>query len=219
MQRHCPLGPLTENFRGVSMTLRSVFAVGALALSAFVTAGPASAATVNDFISFNNVGTYATDGDQTHGYTNTSWSGSFNITFDPTQLYLTQPITGVISGLNYSITDPFFGGAQLPLNSITNFAFDGAGTLTLSSDPNLSKDFINTIDITIGINGWAYGPAADVWYSQDGYGHTLTGSGTVLIEEIGVRGLTTPVPASLPLFATGLAGLGWLARRRRKQAA
>ena len=27
---------------------------------------------------------------------------------------------------------------------------------------------------------------------------------------------TTPVPAALPLFATGLAGLGWLARRRRK---
>jgi hypothetical protein len=29
----------------------------------------------------------------------------------------------------------------------------------------------------------------------------------------------TPVPAALPMFATGLAGLGWLARRRRKQAA
>ena len=28
-----------------------------------------------------------------------------------------------------------------------------------------------------------------------------------------------PLPASLPLFATGLAGLGWVARRRRKQAA
>lgn len=30
---------------------------------------------------------------------------------------------------------------------------------------------------------------------------------------------TVPVPAALPLFATGLAGLGWLARRRKKQAA
>jgi hypothetical protein len=28
-----------------------------------------------------------------------------------------------------------------------------------------------------------------------------------------------PVPGALPLFATGLAALGWLARRRRKQAA
>ena len=31
--------------------------------------------------------------------------------------------------------------------------------------------------------------------------------------------VATPLPAALPLFATGLAGLGWLARRRRKQAA
>jgi hypothetical protein len=31
--------------------------------------------------------------------------------------------------------------------------------------------------------------------------------------------LATPLPAALPLFASGLAGLGWLARRRRKQAA
>ncbi|MGZ5804978.1 MAG: PEP-CTERM sorting domain-containing protein, partial [Xanthobacteraceae bacterium] len=30
---------------------------------------------------------------------------------------------------------------------------------------------------------------------------------------------TTPLPAALPLFATGLAGLGWFARLRRKQAA
>ena len=30
---------------------------------------------------------------------------------------------------------------------------------------------------------------------------------------------TTPLPAALPLFASGLAGLGWLARRRRKHAA
>jgi hypothetical protein len=39
---------------------------------------------MNDFISFSNVGTYATDGDPAHGHQNATWSGSFNITFDPT---------------------------------------------------------------------------------------------------------------------------------------
>jgi hypothetical protein len=31
--------------------------------------------------------------------------------------------------------------------------------------------------------------------------------------------LVTPIPGALPLFATGLAGLAWLARRRRKPTA
>jgi hypothetical protein len=39
-------------------------------------------------------------------------------------------------------------------------------------------------------------------------------SGAITIASLG-----TPAPAALPLFATGLAGLGWLARRRRKHAA
>lgn len=37
--------------------------------------------------------------------------------------------------------------------------------------------------------------------------------------DITLRATTIPLPATLPLFAGGLAGLGWLARRRRKQAA
>jgi MYXO-CTERM domain-containing protein len=34
-----------------------------------------------------------------------------------------------------------------------------------------------------------------------------------------VAHFSTPMPTALPMFATGLAGLGWLARRRRKRAA
>jgi hypothetical protein len=41
----------------------------------------------------------------------------------------------------------------------------------------------------------------------------------VQLNAVPVTVTNTPLPAALPLFATGLAGLGWLARRRKKQAA
>jgi len=90
------------------------------------------------------MGTYATDGDPTHGYQGTATAnGSSKITFDPTQLYLTQSITGIITNLTYSITDPFFGGL-LPLNTITQFAFDGSGTLKLYSDATAGTGIVGT---------------------------------------------------------------------------
>ena len=199
------------------------FAVSALALSTVVSIGPARASTLTYDITFSDTGTYATDGDPTHGYTTGTASGSFQITFNPTQLYLTQSIAGIINGPTYSVTDPYFSGSPLPLKTIAYFAFDGAGTLTLSSDPTLSKSFFGSIDITIGINGWAYGTASSVWYAQDQYGHTLTASGTATITEQPPGAPApgeTPLPAALPLFASGLGGLGLLGwRRKRKNAA
>jgi len=198
--------------------LRASLIGAALTVASFV---PAKAATVTDFITFTDVGTYATDGDPTHGYQGTaSATGSFNITFDPTQLYLTQSTAGIITNLTVSVTDPFFSGSPLVLNTITQFAFDGAGTLKLYSNAAVGTGIVGTPDITIGINGWAYGNASSVWYSQDQYGHTLTTSGDATITELigqGGQG-ETPLPAALPLFATGLCTLGLLGwRRKRKQ--
>jgi hypothetical protein len=48
------------------------------------------------------------------------------------------------------------------------------------------------------------------------YSSTISGPAG---NQLFATGLQTRLPAALPLFATGLAGLGWLARRRRKQAA
>jgi hypothetical protein len=197
-------------------------AVIAAALGVFVGVVPVKAATVTDFITFTDVATYATDGDPNHGYQGIATaSGSFNITFDPTQLYLTQSTNGIITNLQYSITDPFFSGSPLPLNTITQFAYDGSGTLKLYSDAAAGTGIVGTPDITIGINGWAYGNASSVWYSQDQYGHTLTTSGDATITELTGQGTQaeTPLPAALPLFATGLGGLGLLGWRRKKKAA
>ena len=104
----------------------------------------------------------------------------FKITFDPTLLYLTQSITGVVSDLSVVVTDDRFSPAVISLNPIINFAFDGSGTLTLSSLPGQDKDMVDTKDITIGINGWAYGPGSGAWYSQVDFGATLTTSGDVI---------------------------------------
>ena len=192
--------------------------VGAAA-GVFIGIIPAKAATVTDLITFTDVGTYATDGDLVHGYQGTATAtGSFDITFDPTHLYLTQSITGIITSLTYSITDPFFSGSPLPLNTITQFAFDGSGTLKLYSDAAAGTGIVGTPDITIGINGWAYGDSSSVWYSQDQYGHTLTTSGEATITELtGAGPGETPLPAALPLFATGLGGLGLLGWRRKRK--
>jgi hypothetical protein len=149
-----------------------------------------------------------------HGYQGyATVSGSFDITFDPTQLYLTQGIGGTITNLSFSVTDPYFGPNPLSFNSITTFAFDGAGTLTLYSDSALAKGMTVTPDITIGINGWAYGLGSSVWYSQADFGDTLTSAGFATITPLASA---TPLPSSWTMLIAGFVGVGLLARRARK---
>jgi PEP-CTERM motif len=185
--------------------------VAILALALSDMPAPAKAATVTDIISFSDIGTYQVSGG---GFYNADAvaSGSFNITFDPTQVYLTQSIAGIISNLIVSVTDDRFAPPNLTLNPITTFAFDGAGTLTLYSNAALNKTLDNTPNITIGINGWAYSQSSSVWYSQTNFLDTLTTSGDVSIAQ-------TPLPAALPLFAGGLGVIGLLGWRRKRKVA
>jgi hypothetical protein len=193
------------------------------ALGVIVAIAPAMAATVTDFVTFTDVGTFPVNNPDPHGYQGAATAaGSFNITFDPTvQILPSQLITGVITNLVVTVTDPYFNPPTLSFNPILYYAFDGAGTLTLSSDPALSKALVDVPFITIGINGWAYGDASSVWYSQDQYGNTLTTSGSATITELAGQGTQgeTPLPAALPLFATGLGALGLLGWRRKKKTA
>ena len=99
-------------------------------------------------------------------------SGMFDISFDPTvQILPSQSITGVINNLNVSVTDPYFSPPNLSFSPIQYYAFDGACTLTLFLvDPALSKALVDVPFLTVGINGWAYGTASAVWYSQNEFG-------------------------------------------------
>ena len=156
-------------------------------MGAVVISAPAMATTITDHITFSITGAYGVPPITTdHGYTNATISGSFDINFDPTvQILPSQSITGVINNLNVSVTDPYFSPPNLSFSPIQYYAFDGAGTLTLSSDPALSKALVDVPFLTVGINGWAYGTASAVWYSQNEFGDTLTGSGSATITELG----------------------------------
>ena len=84
-------------------------------MGAVVISAPAMATTITDHITFSITGAYGVPPITTdHGYTNATISGSFDINFDPTvQILPSQSITGVISNLNVSVTDPYFSPPNL----------------------------------------------------------------------------------------------------------
>ena len=182
----------------------SIFA--ALVLSTTAAVAPAKASTVSYLVSFTDVGTYGVGGAPWNG--TATVSASFTITFDPTLVYAPEPLTGIISNLTYSVTDNRF--ANITLNNINSCEY-AYGTLTLYSDSALKKALDGTPNITLGINGWTNPfPASAAWYSQALFEDTLTTSGDVFI---------SPIPAALPLFASGLGALGFMGWRKRRKSA
>jgi hypothetical protein len=179
--------------------LRYALAASALALGVAVSAAPARASTVTDFVSFDISGSYGVGGAPYNG--SAEATGSFFITFNPT---VNSP--GVISDLLYSVTDNRFSPASLAFNPVVNFEYN-YGVLTLSSLASFSKTFTGSNDLTIGINIGT--PAADVWYSQNGFGDTLTISGSASVT-------ATPLPSTWTMMLAGLGGLGFFAYRATK---
>ena len=174
---------------------------------------PVKASTVTDVISFTDSGTYPTNGDPAYPYNPLGVaSSSFTITFDPTVTYIDQSLSGVVSGLHYSVTDPFFSPAVLAFNPISAFTYSPGGTLQLFSLANLYGGGAlpeGTSDITISVNGFGGPLGSSVYYSQAGFPDTLTINGGATIG-------TTPLPAALPLFAGGFGILSLIGSRRRK---
>jgi hypothetical protein len=198
-------------------------AVSGVALGAVVSVAPAGATTMTYDVSFTDSGSYDTcqAGCPSYPYGSGTVSASFQITFDPTLLYLgANPLAPNISDLSVSATDSYLNPVspyQITLDPILYWTYS-YGTLTLSSDPSFSKDDPNSMLITLGINGFGQNPCtspsqcSDSWYSQDSFGDTITASGVADITQ-------TPLPAALPLFASGLGAFGLLGRRRKRKAA
>jgi len=199
---------------------RDALAASALALGVVISAAPANAVTVTDNISFTDTGTYDALFPNCGCYAyNPSGqaTASFTITFDPTKLYLDQPLAGFVTGLSFSVTDSFFQPptytTPLTFDPITAFTYSPGGTLQLFS---LVNSFgggalpAGTPDITISINGFGSTPGSSVYYSQNGFPDTLTTNGDVSIA-------TTPLPSTWTMLIASFFGLGFFAYRGSKR--
>ena len=200
-------------------------AVGALAVGVGAGAAPASAATVTDIVSFDILGSYGNPSPP--GYNSGGEAVvSFDITFDPTKLYLPQSSAGIITDLSVEVTDSSYTPSSLTFNPVEYFAFTPGGsgglggTLSLSSLLSMSTSILDTDDITIKINAV---PSASVWYSQlgaPGDYHTSTISGpylNYLEQPVGSLSITTPLPAPWTMMLIGVAGLGLFSYRGKKR--
>jgi hypothetical protein len=140
----------------------------------------------------------------------------------------------------YYDLDPVNGnGSDLGFEVLNNRAFvpgipgySGAlGIQYALSGDGLGLEFVLPDSLfTTPIAGLTYYPSQQfpgpgdeiVLRLSQSFGYSVAGGSTFGPDRLGAVNLAsaaTPLPAALPMFATGLAGLGWLARRKRKRAA
>ena len=136
--------------------------------------------------------------------------GSFTITFDPTVNYFTETTTGLtLDTLNINLGSTF----AFLYNSTNDALFVGgsaSGSAVVSSTDDFLLSILNFTSSAPHIGTFFYATAqTNAVFEANGEANSVS----VSLAE-------TPIPAALPLFATGLGGLGLLGwRRKRKQAA
>jgi hypothetical protein len=198
-------------------------AAGVLSVAMLLTTLPASAATITDDVTFNVAGfsTFPLGGVPTDPVT-----GSFTITFDPTQNYTAGTTAGItLNSLNitagsaisfcysasaYSCGGVAFSADELVVGGISD------GTALVQFSPA-------TDDYVLQISNFTSSPVfTEMVYAQTSEGNfdnfttpgVSTGSVTVTP---GVS--ATPIPAAFPLFAGGLGLMSFLGRRRKRRGA
>jgi hypothetical protein len=217
--------------QGMRLASRIIGVMGIAAMVAVASATSASANTV--VINFDNVDTSA---GSVSGASAISYLAGYGITFSTS-----SPITptiehypswmNVVSGPNEFGT---FGIATAysyemsfatPLNSLS-FTRPGLGSATMSSWTATAYSATNALLSTAGEGiTYSYSPAATftlngtdiayVIFTDNAYNF----AGTNFRLDNLTLDSTTPLPAALPLFASGLGGLGLLTWRRKRKAA
>jgi hypothetical protein len=137
------------------------------------------------------------------------WTGSFTITFDPT------------GGVQSGALDAF--SSNLPASYDTFiFAYNGAGSVlciqefsstNLCSVTNGTDEAFSAFFPVTASGGLTFAGALIASTSADEASGAKSGTVTMVVGTP-----ATPLPAALPLFATGIVGLGLLGWRRKRKA-
>ena len=130
-----------------------------------------------------------------------TFSGTLTVKLVPFPSVVAADITTSFAGFNLEFT---VVGLQ-QIGPVGNYEVDLA-------DPSIPADFqldiANAVDLFNGINGSTIAGDSRITLLSIPIGDNYSGS----------LDLATPLPAALPLFATGLGGLGLLGWRRKRKA-
>jgi hypothetical protein len=139
--------------------------------------------------------------------------------------------SGVVSGPNMLLVQEdsegnFTWTLPAPANAFGFFAFDTDGqTITINFDDGTAQELLFDTATGIGCTGGVDCSSDSLFWGVTGLAQNITSVTISALDEPGfstwdrfVFGATVPVPAALPLFLSGLAFFGFVARRRARAA-
>ncbi len=150
----------------------------------------------------------------------------YNMTLSPTSGTITEIGTGSFSidstlftGSGSETFGPISGSLFTP--GLLSFDISSTlGNLTMNNDDNFpdrpTVSFLNGIfsgadyRVMSGFDSFQIFGTGFTYEFTDGQDNTFTGGGDVTVSAV-------PLPATLPLFLSGLAGIGLIGRKRRKR--
>lgn len=215
------LSPLNAEREGFTVK-RSILLFGALVAGGVAMGGQAAnAAIVSDLVTFSASGFTSAFGDPVP---TDPVTGSFTITFDPTQTYTDQTIGITLKTLNISLGSalafdysPTGNGNGAADELVVGGLQAGAGAVYLS--PTVYDDFylhILTYSSTPTFQQLGYTTSSAI--ADTNYFYTdLPNSGAGSVTVTPITG-ATPEPATWAMMLAGFAGLGFLGYRRTAKA-